>query len=110
MAETEAQRRIFIILHRHIFEDHRVTLTDDEYDRVYPKVIHAMPPMREPLRNVLCIAYDVSLLDQTLEDVSDLLRALLRVSLLTTFVVHKCNTEACLIPFGPLEVATRNRQ
>jgi hypothetical protein len=54
------------------------------------------------------ISYE-SLLNQTVEYVSDLLRALLRVSLLAAFIVHKCDTEACLIPFRPFEVTAQKR-
>lgn len=48
-----------------------------------------------------------SLLNQTVEDISDLFRTLLRVAFLATFVVDKGDTEARLISLSPFEVAAQ---
>jgi len=48
-----------------------------------------------------------SLLNETVEDVSDLFRALLGVSLLTALVVNERDTEARLISLSPFEVAAQ---
>lgn len=50
-----------------------------------------------------------SLLNQTVEDVSDLFRALLGVTLLAALVVHEGDTEARLISLSPFKVATQGR-
>jgi hypothetical protein len=64
---------------------------------------HEVPTERAMLRMRL-------LLNQVLEDVSNLFRTLLGVTLLTAFIVNERDTEARLVPFSPLEVATRTRQ
>ena len=51
----------------------------------------------------------VSLLNQTVEDLSDLFRALLRVTLLAALVVNKGDTEARLISLSPFKVAAQLR-
>jgi hypothetical protein len=50
------------------------------------------------------------LLNQLLENVSNLFRTLLGVTLLTAFIVNERDTEARLVPFGPLEVAAQTCQ
>ena len=50
------------------------------------------------------------LLNQSIEDVSDLFRALLGVTLLAALVVNKGDTEARLISLGPFEIAAQVRK
>jgi len=52
----------------------------------------------------------VSLLDQPVKHVPNLLRTLLRETLLTALVVDICDTEARLVTLRPLEVAARGCQ
>jgi hypothetical protein len=58
-------------------------------------------------RAMLCMRL---LLNQLFEDLSNLFRTLLGVSLLTAFIVNERDTEARLVPFGPLKIATQTCQ